>query len=91
MEIWTQLVVEIAREYTWKKNTLVAQVVGFQMLDFETSAEVSNSILNKHISEKLVFLPQKLRYFRGSRYNVVYYQHPSIAYQVSFYANIYFE
>ena len=42
VKIWAQLVVEVAREQ-WQENTLVTQVVCFQMLDFETSsAEVSN-------------------------------------------------
>ena len=42
-----------------KKNTIVAQIVRFQMLEFETIAEVS--INSKCCSEKLL-LSEKLHY-----------------------------
>ena len=66
------------RENNGRKNTLVAQVECFQMLEFKTSAEVSNSIQIK---------------FEGAVSHIVaYYQQLSNApYQVSFYANNYFE
>ena len=78
------------RQNIGRKNTLVAQVVWFQMLDFETS--LRSRIHFKYFSEKLL-LPQNLCYFRGSPFShkVLYYQQFSFArYQVRFYANIYF-
>ena len=47
------------RKIEKKKNTLVAQVVCLQMLDFETSAEFSNSIQN--ILVRKYFLPKTQR------------------------------
>ena len=65
------------RENNGRKNTLVAQVECFQMLEFKTSAEVSNSI----------------QIFEGAVSHIVaYYQQLSNApYQVSLLANYYFE
>ena len=60
------------------------------MLDFETSAEVSSSI--QIFSEKLLLSQNYVTSEGAVSHNVLYYQQLSIArYQVSFYANNYFE
>ena len=77
-----------------RKNALVAQVVCFQMPDFETSkynSEVSKS--NSNILVRNYFFPENYLTSEGAvSQNVLYYQQLSVArYKVSFYANNYFE
>ena len=77
-----------------EKTPLSHEVVCFQMLDFETSK--SNSEVSKSNSNILVenyfFLENYVTSEGAVSHNVLYYQQLSIArYQVSFYANNYFE
>ena len=73
-----------------EKTPLLAQVVWFQMLDFESSAEVSNQF--KYLSEKLLLSQNYVTSEGAVSHNVLYYQQLTIArYPVSFYANNYFE
>ena len=61
------------------------------MLEFETSAEVSNSI-QIILVRNYFFLKNYVTSEGAVSHNVLYYQQLSIArYQVSFYANNYFE
>ena len=74
-----------------EKNTLVAQVVCFQMFEIETSSEVANSI-QIFKWEITFFLKTYITSEGAVSHNVVYYQQLSIAhYQVGFYADNYFE
>ena len=82
---------QIARDCNGSKNTFVEQVVCFQMLEFETSAKVSNSIL---IFEWGITFFSDTTFFQREPFlhNVLYYQQLSInQYQVSFYADNNFE
>ena len=78
-------------EITVKEKTLLShEGVCFQMLDFETSK--SNSVVSKSNSNIYFFLENYVTFKRAVSHNVLYYQQLSIVYyQVSFYANIYFE
>ena len=77
-----------------EKTPLSHEVVCFQMLDFGTSntnSEVSKS--NSNIIVENYFSLENYVISEGAfSHNVLYYQQLSIAcYQVSFYANNYFE
>ena len=74
-----------------EKTPLSHEVVCFQMLDFETSK--SNSEVSKsNLVENYFFLENYVTSEGAVSHNVLYYQQLSIArYQVSFYANNYFE
>ena len=79
------------RENNGRKNALVAQVVCFLMLEFETSSEVLKSIQIFFV-RNYFFLKSYITSEGVASQNVLFYQQLSIAcYQESFYANIYFE
>ena len=69
---------------------MLHEVVCFQMLEFET-LHVKSQYQFKYFTEKLL-LSQKLTSEGAVSLNVLYYQQLSTTpYQVSFYANNYFE
>ena len=74
-----------------EKTPLSHEVVCFQMLEFETSRwglEINSNILVRNY----FFLENYVTSEGAVSHNVLYYQQLSIArYQVSFYANNYFE
>ena len=78
-----------------RKNTIVVQScvlsdAGFRDLKMQFSG-LEIKFKHMYIGGKWL-LSQKLHYFRRSRFVTMYYQQLSIAcYQVSFYANNYFE
>ena len=75
MKILTQLVVEVLRE---RKNTLVAQVVWFQMLELEASKSQNQ--------KQNLFLKIYVTSEGAISHNVLYYQQHSIVhYQLSFF------
>ena len=62
VKIWTQLVIEVAREW-WKKNTLVAQII----LCAFRCVENASGLSSYNIWMSRLPLSQKLRKFRGNR------------------------
>ena len=75
-----------------EKTPLSHEVVCFQMLDFGTSKSNSEVSIIKYLVENYFFLENYVTSEGAVSHNVLYYQQLSIAcYQVSFYANNYFE
>ena len=85
------MIVEVAREYWKKKKSMSHKFCAYRCLEVETSA--LGLEFNSNILVGNYFFHKNYGTVKGTvSHNVFYYQQLSVArYQVSFYANNYFE